>query len=235
MDIEKWTVEFLTERCSKEPSVMAELLLKIRAEREEWECRFNEIEKDIKLLREDNCTLHEDNRTLKEKVDSSFLRYDEIHLVKKLVIAIHDAKWEVHDINPVYFNTDISGMLHNLTQHRNIASHYEDNRDEKKTKKKPTQEIRPSSSMKFLLDQLLKTEVTQTVRNQVWGLCRKGKYAVDDTHSNPNPIDAMIQALSVRYSTFVIPPAEQSILEKKWQLLSFNIPFLDDNEVRTVP
>ena len=83
---------------------MAELLLQIRAEREEREGRLNEIEKDTKLLREDNCTLHEENRTLNEKVDSFFLRYDVIHLVEKLVIAIHEAKWEVHDMYSVYFN-----------------------------------------------------------------------------------------------------------------------------------
>ena len=38
----------------------------------------------------------------------------------------------VHDINREKFNTDISGVLHNLTQHRNTASHYEDKRDKKK-------------------------------------------------------------------------------------------------------
>ena len=149
---------------------------------------------------------------------------DEINLVKKLIIAIHDAKWIAHDLNKKYFCEDASGVLHNLTSHRNDASHYDDRDKNKNIKSK---KIRQEASMKYLLDILSSSQITPFVREQLWNLCTvdDAKYTVVEGQ-HPHPIDALRYVMTTHFADVIITDEEQAFLDKKWQLLSFNIPFM---------
>ena len=149
-------------------------------------------------------------------------QFDEINLVKKLIIAIHDAKWITHDLDRKYFCDDASGVLHNLSSHRNNASHYDD-----RDRNKRSQKIRQEASMKYLLDVLSSSQITPSVRDRLWNLCTvdNAKYTVIEGQ-HPHPVDALLYVMTTHFSEVIITDEERALLDKKWQLLSFDIPFI---------
>lgn len=239
MDIDTWTVKFLSERCRADPEGMADIFLQWR---DAFNEKFDRVEASNKQLEDSNKQLEasnkqleeaiaetnrkleaaiaETNRKLEEQSLNTTLRFDELNVVKKLIIAIHDAKWVAHDLDPAYFYQDASGVWHNLTGHRNDASHYHD-------KNPRYQVISREASMKYLLDILEdKTIVTPFVHEQLWNLCTvdEAKYKViDGVH--PHPVDALTTVLKKHFSDVSITEDERKLLDKKWAQLSFGIPF----------